>query len=66
MLLEHNLEDKTEILFIIKLSKQRHMLSRHLESQNLTYDQEQHQKIIIKKVYIYLVFASVTLYLKCL
>lgn len=66
MLLEHNLEDKTEIVFIINLSKQRLMLSRHPESQNLTYDQEQHQKIIIKKVYIYLVFASVTLYLKCL
>lgn len=42
MLLEHNFEDKKEILFIIKLSKQRHMLSRHSESQNLTYDQEQH------------------------
>lgn len=49
MVLEHNFEDKTEILFIIKLSKQRLMLSRHLESQNLTYDQEQHQIIIIKK-----------------
>lgn len=66
MLLEHNFEDKKEILFIIKLSKQRHMLSRHSESQNLTYDQEQHQIIIIKKVYIYLVFASAILYLKCL
>lgn len=66
MLLEHTFEDKKEILFIIKLLKQRHMLSRHSESQNLTYDQEQHQIIIIKKVYIYLVFASAILYWKCL
>lgn len=40
--LEHNFEDKKEIVFIIKLSTQRLMLSRHSESQNLTYDQEQH------------------------
>lgn len=37
----------------------------YTESQNLTNDQKQHQLLLIKKIYIYLMFANAISYLKC-